>query len=89
MLWITNSGNQLTIMVDNEYRRTKIKLELFEKEGVHWLLSDLLSLLAEENHLEEGIMADWKNHRISELKKKYQEYLKEHEPNGKQQKLFK
>lgn len=75
-------------METNELRRTRIKLALFEIEGVNWLLSDILGVMGEEG---EGPWSQEGNiWLIEKLKKNYKEKIKELSPKDKtQQELFK
>lgn len=77
--------------INNELRRTKQKLELFEGEQpVYWLLSDLLDLLVEQGHLDGGTTEEWKQKKINELRKGYKKFIQDNKPkNSKQQNLFK
>lgn len=70
-------------MINNELRRTKVKLALFEQEGIDWLLNDLLE---RATGIDEGMR---KREIISNLKEQYQRYIKENsKKNGKQGNLF-
>jgi phage-related protein len=59
-------------MAENEYRRTKKKLALFEQEALSWVLSDIMDEVTDIcTPLDESVKATV----IEHLRKKYQKYL--------------
>ncbi len=76
--------------INNELRRVREKLKLWEEAGLTSLLSDLIQLINEDK---EGGSGDWteegKQWLINQLKEKYKKYIRDNtEDNPKQQKLF-
>lgn len=75
--------------INNDLRRTKLKLKMLEEtEGLNWLLFDLIK---QEVQKESSYVPDDEDclEIVEELKKGYKEYIKDHSPKDKKQaKLF-
>ncbi len=73
----------------DKYKKNKLKLKLFEQEGVKALLLDLIKVMAEEGFVTEDLKGQEEDF-ILILKAKYKREIAEvEEKQNKQQKLFK
>jgi len=71
------------MIINNELKRARIKLALFEQEGFSQTLIDFIYIY----ETKKGDMT--KEQMVRELKKQYQKYIKENsKKNGKQGDLF-
>lgn len=77
--------------IQNELRRAKQKLKLFDQEALNWVLFDLIDLIDKDiGEKDDPVPEEEKIKFVDKLKKSYQKYIKDNTPTDpKQVKLFK